>query len=141
MSAAAEHEPADRDQLRDLLEARRRRLTHAVQLRVARMREQAATVVPVDGLVDGDESDLDMRVVEMLSTTVQDIDRALERLHRGEYGRCVECHGEISGARLRAMPFAVRCRDCETAREREITAHKDVVRTTLWREEQRTGEG
>jgi RNA polymerase-binding transcription factor DksA len=30
---------------------------------------------------------------------------------------CFECGEEISGARLRALPFAVRCKDCEEARE------------------------
>ena len=28
-----------------------------------------------------------------------------------------ECEQEISSARLRALPFAVRCKDCEEARE------------------------
>jgi RNA polymerase-binding transcription factor DksA len=45
------------------------------------------------------------------------IDEALVRLDAGEYGACVECGDEISEPRLRALPFAVRCRSCEETRE------------------------
>jgi DnaK suppressor protein len=41
----------------------------------------------------------------------------LNRLEEGAYGNCFECGEEISHPRLRALPFAVRCRDCEEARE------------------------
>lgn len=30
---------------------------------------------------------------------------------------CEDCGGDISGRRLRALPFARRCKDCEEARE------------------------
>ena len=42
---------------------------------------------------------------------------ALRRLEDGSYGDCFECGDEISEARLRALPFAVRCKECEEARE------------------------
>jgi DnaK suppressor protein len=35
------------------------------------------------------------------------------------YGDCFECGSEISGKRLRAMPFAVRCIACEEKREQQ----------------------
>jgi len=41
----------------------------------------------------------------------------LARLERGDYGFCYECGEEIGEKRLRALPFAVRCKDCEEARE------------------------
>ena len=31
--------------------------------------------------------------------------------------KCAECGGEISDKRLRALPFAVRCKECEEGRE------------------------
>ena len=34
-------------------------------------------------------------------------------LDEGRYGHCYECGDEIAEARLRALPFAVRCKDCE----------------------------
>ena len=42
---------------------------------------------------------------------------ALARLEDGTYGYCFECGEEIAQQRLRALPFALRCKDCEEARE------------------------
>ena len=33
----------------------------------------------------------------------------------GRYGLCFECGEQIAHTRLRALPFAVRCKDCEEA--------------------------
>jgi DnaK suppressor protein len=52
-------------------------------------------------------------VVSITSRTLQGIEAALDRLKRGGWGTCSECGGEISAARLRALPFAERCRDCQ----------------------------
>jgi DnaK suppressor protein len=53
----------------------------------------------------------------MKAETLNKIDEALSRLGEGTYGHCFECGDEIAEARLRALPFAVRCKDCEEARE------------------------
>jgi RNA polymerase-binding protein DksA len=45
------------------------------------------------------------------------IDVALERIRDGSYGRCESCDEEISVERLRALPFATFCIDCQQARE------------------------
>jgi DnaK suppressor protein len=63
------------------------------------------------------EADVDVAVLEHESRTIRRIDSALERLARGVYGDCVSCGGPIEQKRLRALPFAVRCRPCEEARE------------------------
>ena len=52
-----------------------------------------------------------------LAPTLSKIDEALGRLEEGAYGNCFECGSQISEQRLRALPFAVRCKDCEEARE------------------------
>ena len=53
----------------------------------------------------------------MKAETLNKINEALARLEEGRYGMCFECGDEIAEARLRALPFAVRCKDCEEARE------------------------
>jgi DnaK suppressor protein len=53
----------------------------------------------------------------MKAETLNKINEALARLEDGRYGLCFECGEEIAEARLRALPFAVRCKDCEEARE------------------------
>ena len=53
----------------------------------------------------------------MKAETLTKINDALGRLDEGTYGYCSDCGGEISEKRLRALPFAVRCKDCEESRE------------------------
>ena len=40
------------------------------------------------------------------------IDAALARLERGEYGVCTRCGNDIEVARLTAIPYADRCQSC-----------------------------
>ncbi|MEU9015585.1 TraR/DksA C4-type zinc finger protein [Streptomyces sp. NPDC048479] len=47
-----------------------------------------------------------------------DLDRALERLERGEYGRCEGCGEPIPAERLEARPAASTCVRCAAARPR-----------------------
>ena len=61
--------------------------------------------------------DVDLALLQMKVDTLSKIDQALGRLMQGLYGYCAECGEEISENRLRALPFALRCKDCEEARE------------------------
>ena len=56
------------------------------------------------------------------ATQIQD---ALARLSDGRYGFCQECEEFIGVPRLRALPFAQRCRDCQGQAERR--ARRDAV--------------
>jgi hypothetical protein len=48
---------------------------------------------------------------------LRDIDYALERIRQGDYGVCEDCGNEIPEDRLRAVPWARQCFDCESLRE------------------------
>ena len=63
------------------------------------------------------QDDIEFALIQMKAETLSRINDALTRLKDGDYGNCFECGGEIAEKRLRALPFAVRCRDCEEARE------------------------
>lgn len=43
---------------------------------------------------------------------------ALQRLARGEYGRCSDCGADIPFDRLKVEPWAERCVPCATVREK-----------------------
>lgn len=43
---------------------------------------------------------------------IAQIDGALARLERGEYGICARCGQDIEAARLEAIPYADRCQAC-----------------------------
>jgi len=53
------------------------------------------------------------------------IDEALGRVDEGRYGVCVECREAIPLDRLRAVPFAIYCVDCQQKRHREAHGWSD----------------
>jgi DnaK suppressor protein len=63
--------------------------------------------------LDAEEQGVGFSVLELTSRTVQGIETALRRLDAGELGTCSDCRCEISGARLRAQPFAALCLVCQ----------------------------
>jgi DnaK suppressor protein len=107
--------------LKTMLEARRRELTTDIQDGVKRSRAHSAEssdVVDSAEFAEADvQEDLHFVLMQMKVETVTKIDDALTRLESGDFGECVECGGEITEARLRALPFALRCIECERARE------------------------
>jgi len=108
-------------ELKKMLEDRRRELMNEVQGRIRDVRTDSSKDREV--LDQGESSEVDIQediefaLIQMKSETLNKIDAALRRLEDGTYGDCFECGDEIAGARLRALPFAVRCKDCEEARE------------------------
>ena len=46
------------------------------------------------------------------------VERALSRMEAGTYGRCECCGAEIDYARLKALPHATLCIDCQPRAER-----------------------
>ena len=109
------------NELKKMLEDRRRELLSEVQ---GRMRDVRADGNKERDVLDQGESsevdiqeDIEFALIQMKSETLTKVDAALRRLEEGTYGDCFECGEQISEARLRALPFAVRCKDCEEARE------------------------
>ena len=63
------------------------------------------------------EQGLDLTVIQMKAETCRDIEGALRRMQAGTFGRCASCGTTIPAARLQAVPFAIRCRDCQAEAE------------------------
>lgn len=61
--------------------------------------------------------EVDFALMQMKSETLAKIDDAMVRLSQGQYGICLECNQEIAAARLKAVPFADLCRDCQQRQE------------------------
>lgn len=74
---------------------------------------------------EGDESlrdqlrDLRLSLREQDARLAQTIEGALMRMAEGTFGRCVECGNKIEIGRLRAVPWAARCVDCQESVESE----------------------
>ena len=110
-------------ELKRILEERRREILSAVHEKIRDVRTEGANS-PTHGVLDAAESseadiqdDIEFALIQMKAETLNKIEEALRRLEEGTFGYCFECGEEISERRLRALPFAVRCKDCEEARE------------------------
>lgn len=112
-----------------MLQDRRREARNDVHTRI----RDARTPGVSDVLDTGEDSesdiqrDLELALLQMKAETLTRIEAALVRLHAGEYGYCFECEDEISDKRLRALPFAVRCKTCEETRERTNTRTRQLT--------------
>ena len=79
----------------------------------------------------GDEADIaessyEQEMAFYLKTRGQDelrqIDEALERIEKGEYGVCDECGGEIPRKRLEVQPYSLHCVDCQDKMEKKVAS-------------------
>lgn len=119
--------------LKTMLEERRRALSVEVQSRLRDARTQ--NVHERDVLDESETSDVDRQeeieftLIQMKTETLDRIATALTKISEGTYGICAECGHGIAELRLRALPFAVRCKDCEESRE--IADQRE--RFTAWR--------
>lgn len=111
-------------ELKKMLEERRREIQAEVQGKMRDVRAEGAWGGKVNEVFDAVESseadiqdDIEFALIQMKSETLNKINDALGRLEQGDYGNCFDCGEEIAEKRLRALPFAVRCKDCEEARE------------------------
>jgi len=111
-------------ELKQMLDGRRKELHAQVQGKMRGVREEGAWGGKLNEVLDAVESaeadiqeDIEFALVQMKSETLNKINDALVRLEQGDYGYCYDCGEEIAEKRLRALPFAVRCKDCEEARE------------------------
>ena len=60
------------------------------------------------------ERERDLAMSAQAALTVEEIDRAIERMHNGTYGVCFNCGKPIARARLTAMPHATLCISCKS---------------------------
>lgn len=128
-AGGAQH-TARHDELRTILEERRRDLVLQLQDRMRSVRADGPVNMS-QGVVDAEEAsvsdiqeDIEIALMQMKSETLNRVNEALSRLEEGTYGNCFECGDEISEQRLRALPFAVRCKDCEEEREAAMEREK-----------------
>jgi len=113
--------------LRGILEDRRREIHEKLRS----LRESIPTDTPdvrdaEEQSVDDFVREVDLALMQMKSETLKKIDQAILRLEEGTYGRCQDCDAEIPPARLRALPFAALCRDCQAEAESNVRAQRET---------------
>ena len=120
------------EELRRMLEERRDEIADAVKDKIRDVRADATRsgghrLTDTNGMPEANiQEDIEFALLQMKGETLTKITAALERLEEGTYGYCYECGEEIAGRRLRALPFAERCRDCEELHELELNRERTL---------------
>ncbi|MBI3780539.1 MAG: TraR/DksA family transcriptional regulator [candidate division NC10 bacterium] len=65
------------------------------------------------------EGSLNLAMVQQQERLLAQIDAAIRRHKAGTYGRCLGCGEEIPLARLKALPFARACAQCQEEWEQQ----------------------
>ena len=109
--------------LRQILLERRQKTLKEVEDLLSQHRsseaEQRDDVIGDAGDVALQDSNGEQQIalMEIKDRMREQIDEALRRLDEGNYGLCSDCGREISEPRLRAIPFAQRCLECQAKAE------------------------
>ncbi len=125
------NKPVKNEMKKDKFEGVRRKLLEMQQHLIRESRAEISQILTKDDKYNGmsDDGDLaDVACRDSLQATnlnrhrarLRAIEEALLRIDEGTFGSCEDCGEEISVGRLNAVPFALRCVECQETQE--ITA-------------------
>jgi len=60
------------------------------------------------------ERERDLALSAQARAAIDEIDRAVDKIHEGTYGRCENCGTAIPKERLKALPYAALCVKCKS---------------------------
>jgi len=69
---------------------------------------------------DNYEQEFTLGLIETEQATLGEIDEALARIDRKEFGKCVACGGLIPKSRLKIQPHAKHCIECKRRLEKGL---------------------
>jgi len=125
------------DALRQMLLERRQEALKDVEDLLARRRmaqsEQREDFVPdtADLAVQDADGDQQISLMEIRNQEREQMEEALRRLDEGCYGICDDCGREIGEGRLKAVPFARRCVECQGRAEAVEQLDREKDRTQI----------
>jgi DnaK suppressor protein len=112
------------DARRQDLERKRSTITRALQTNMRSTRERGALARveaakdPYGSASSAHDDELAAITMDRLANDLKLIDQALADLDAGRYGVCIDCEKVIAPKRLKALPFASRCIECQARSER-----------------------
>lgn len=118
------------DQFRRVLRERERTLRK--EIREGLLRSGDERYKDIAGAVSdaGDESvadlltDVGIASIDRDVRELREVQAALERIIRGDFGACADCGEGVGLERLKANPAAVRCHACQVRREHDFARAK-----------------
>ena len=108
-----------KETLRKLLIQTREQFVKEAKIEISKYIRGETRQLVDTALDDGDWSivdlseDVSLRKLSTHRETLVKIDESLRKLDEGTYGTCESCGEEISEQRLKVMPFAIYCKDCQ----------------------------
>ena len=110
---------AKKKKLRDGLISRRRVLMNALRSGQAEKRrgDDDGPLDLADKAMELRNQEFNYSVSEKERAELAGIDLALVRIEEGVFGECEECGEKITEARLKAIPWAPLCIDCQEEKE------------------------
>jgi DnaK suppressor protein len=118
-----EFEDERRASLRKSLISKREQIVKEAKTEISKYIKGETRQLVDTALDDGDWSvvdlseDVSLRRLSTHRENLQRIDEALRKFDEGSYGICEDCGEEISRERLKILPFAIYCTDCQERRE------------------------
>ena len=112
-----------KESLRAMLLERRAVLTREIDDLIQRhrsdqlMQREQSVADTGDRSLQDSTGEQQISILEVRNGVRNQIDEALRRLNEGTYGFCEDCERPISPERLKAVPFARRCVECQRKAE------------------------
>ncbi len=103
-------------EFQDILKAKERELT--VALRNHGSIDIQKTPDPLDQLQNLEGVAVEIHTLDNNFTILREVDEALKRIQDGVFGTCPICDQGISPRRLKAVPWALLCTDCQEEADR-----------------------
>jgi len=121
--------PTEMGGFQELLERKEAELVRVLRTRDDIVIQKSAD--QMDEIQYASERDLAIRKVDRESTLLREVKAALRRVHDGSFGTCIECDSAISPKRLAAVPWALRCIQCQEIADQDRQERTDFVSGTL----------
>lgn len=106
-------------QIKDVLLKRRSALKAALDGDLSYLEQSSVDGDLADAASDTNSDELAASLADFAGKEIQNIDEALKKMDRGEYGKCDDCGKKIAQERLSVLPYAACCITCQGKREQE----------------------
>lgn len=107
--------------IKEMLRKKREDLVLEISRRSKASTESAAQDIGdiLDSVSEERTRELDLILTDREKRKLAQIDDAIDRIEENTYGLCEECGVKIPKARLKVLPFATYCVECQEKIERE----------------------
>lgn len=98
-----------------ILRTRREAILRTVHSELELLRNTDTSEVrdPIDKAVDDEFDSIASGLAEIESRELERIEHALSQIQTGQYGLCEQCNRRIPLARLKVIPWATKCVQCQ----------------------------